>query len=108
MIIALSTLLGFSVLLNVTMGWYVYKLIRNLLHYEDNFLDLRSKLLEFATHLRAINKVESYYGDQTISALIQHMKKIAQEVENYSKVMVVYEDDLQEEEEENASEETQS
>lgn len=103
MIIVLSLMLGFSLLVNVLLGWYVYKLIRNLLDYEDNFLDLRTKLLEFATHLRAINKVETFYGDPTITSLIQHMKKIAQEIENYSKVMVIFEDDI--EEEENASQE---
>ena len=44
MITILSLILGFSLLINVLLGWYVYKLIRNLLDYEDNFLDLKSKL----------------------------------------------------------------
>ena len=65
---------------------------------EDNFMEMKGKLLEFATHLRAINKVESFYGDPTITALVEHMKRLAGDIERYSQVMVVFEDDLQEEE----------
>jgi hypothetical protein len=91
-------ILGFSILLNALLGWYIYKLLRNLISMEDAFYDMKEKLLEFATHLRAINKVESFYGDPTITALVEHMKRLAGDIEVYSQVMVVFEDDLQEEE----------
>ena len=92
----LYIILGFSILINALLGWYIYKLLRNLILLEDEFLEMKSKLLEFATHLRAINKVESFYGDPTITALVEHMKRLAGDIENYSQVMVVFEDDLQE------------
>tara|TARA_B100000242_G_C42960794_1_gene445563 strand:+ start:596 stop:907 length:312 start_codon:yes stop_codon:yes gene_type:complete len=92
----LYIILGLSILINALLGWYIYKLLRNLISIEDQFLELKSKLLEFATHLRAINKVESFYGDPTISSLVEHMKRLAGDIENYSQVMVVFEDDLQE------------
>ena len=89
-------ILTISILVNGFLGWYIYKLLRNLISMEDDFMEMRSKLLEFATHLRAINKVESFYGDPTITSLVEHMKRLAGEIENYSQVMVVFEDDLQE------------
>ena len=89
-------ILGVSILLNLTLMWYIYKLLKNLIDIEDQFMDIKTKLIEFATHLKAINKVESFYGDPTITALIEHMKKLAQDIEEYSKIMVVYEDDLEE------------
>ena len=92
----LYIILGFSILINALLGWYIYKLLRNLILLEDQFLEIKSKLLEFATHLRAINKVESFYGDPTITALVEHMNRLAGDIENYSQVMVVFEDDLQE------------
>ena len=92
----LYIILGLSILINALLGWYIYKLLRNLILLEDQFLEMKSKLLEFATHLRAINKVESFYGDPTITALVEHMKRLAGDIENYSQVMVVFEDDLQE------------
>ena len=92
----LYIILWFSILINALLGWDIYKLLRNLILLEDQFLEMKSKLLEFATHLRAINKVESFYGDPTITALVEHMKRLAGDIENYSQVMVVFEDDLQE------------
>jgi len=92
----LYIILTFSILINALLGWYIYKLLKNLISMEDQFLEMKSKLLEFATHLRAINKVESFYGDPTITSLVEHMKRLAGEIENYSQVMVVFEDDLQE------------
>ncbi len=98
-------LLGFSVLINVLVIWYIYKLLRNLINLEDEFQEIRTKLIEFATHLRGINKVESFYGDPTISALIEHMKRLANDIEEYSKVMVVYEDDMEDLADDNEKEE---
>ena len=98
-------ILGVSILLNIILVWYVYKLLRNLIDFEDQFQEMKVKLIEFATHLRGINKVESFYGDPTITALIQHMKKLSQDIEEYSKIMVVYEDDIEEDLDGNTEEE---
>ena len=98
-------LLGFSVLLNITLVWYIYKLLKNLIDVEDEFQEIRTKLIEFSTHLRGINKVESFYGDPTITALVEHMKRLAADIEEYSKVMVVFEDDMEDIENDNEKEE---
>lgn len=93
-----------SILLNAVLVWYVYKLLRTIISFEDEFLQLKEKMLEFATHLRAINKVESFYGDPTITSLVEHMKRLATDIEKYSKVMIVFEDDMEEEDDENRRE----
>ena len=49
--------LGFSILLNVILSWFVYKLLRNLIDIEEGFQEIKTKLIEFATHLKGINKV---------------------------------------------------
>ncbi len=92
----LEVILGVSILLNLIFGWYVYKLLKNMIDIEDQFQEMRTKLIEFATHLKGINKVESFYGDPSITALVEHMRKLAQSIEEYSQVMVIYEDDLEE------------
>ncbi len=98
-------LLGFSVLLNIILIWYVYKLLRNMLQIEDGFQEIRTRMIEFATHLKGINKVESFYGDPTITALIEHMKRLSKDIEEYSQVMVIYEDDMEDFENDNEKEE---
>jgi len=96
--------LALSVLLNVFMGWYMYRLLRNMLEITDAFDDMRSKLIEFATHLKAINSVESFYGDPTITALVKHMKTLASDIEDYTKMIVFYEDEIEEDPDESTEE----
>jgi hypothetical protein len=96
----IEIILGFSVLINIVAGWYVYKLLLNMVEITDGFDNMKVQLVEFATHLKAINKVESFYGDPTITALVEHMKRLSGEIEDYTKLLVIYEDDLQEEENE--------
>ena len=91
--------LGFSIAINIFLIWYVYRLLRNMLEISDGFDEMRTKLIEFATHLRGINKVESFYGDPTITALIQHMQRLAADVEEYTKLLIIYEDDMEDENE---------
>ena len=88
-----------SIALNIFAIWYVYKLLRNLLDITDGFDEMRTKLIEFATHLRAINKVESFYGDPSITALIEHMKRLAGDIEEYTQLLIIYEDDMEDENE---------
>lgn len=101
-------ILGISVLLNVTVGWYIIRLLRKLIEIEDGFDDIRTKLIEFATHLRAINKVESFYGDPTITSLVKHMQKLSGDIEEYARVMVVFEDDMEENNDDTNEEEAQA
>lgn len=104
----LKIILGVSILFNMVLMWYIYKLLKNLLDIEDRFLEMKTKLIEFATHLGAINKVESFYGDPTITALVEHMKRLSKNIEEYTQTMVVYEDDLEEDTDDNRKEEAQS
>ena len=93
----IKILLALSISLNLALLWYVYKLLSSMVEITDGFENIKAKLIEFATHLRAINKVESFYGDPTITALVEHMKRLAGDIEDYTKLLVIYEDDLIEE-----------
>ncbi len=91
--------LAISVLLNILFVWYIYKMLRNMVDITEGFDEFRTKMVEFATHLKAINKVESFYGDPSITALIEHMKRLAQDIEDYAQMLIIYEDDLEDENE---------
>lgn len=93
----LEIVLGFSIFLNIILTWYIYKLLLNMVDLTDGFEGMKTKLTGFATHLKAINKVESFYGDPSITALVEHMQRLGADIEEYTKLMIIYEDDLQEE-----------
>lgn len=85
-------LLGISVSLNLLTGWYVYKLIRDMVDLTEEFEKMRVKLIEFAAHLKGVNDMETFYGDPTLTALLEHMKDIGDYIESYTRLMVLYED----------------
>jgi hypothetical protein len=89
--------LAISVLINIMLSWYVYKLLRNMVDIADGFEGIRAKLIEFAVHLKGLNAIETYYGDPSITALVEHMKQLASDIEAYSKYFVIFEDDIEEE-----------
>ena len=89
-------LLVFSVLLNLVLSWYIYKLLRNMVDIADGFEEMKSKLIEFAAHLKGLSVIETYYGDPSITALIEHMKRLASDIEAYTKYFVIFEDELEE------------
>ena len=37
--------------------------------------------------------METYYGDSTIASLINHMKTISDDIEQYSKILVLYDEE---------------
>lgn len=104
----IEIILILSVLLNIVLGWYIYKLLMNLLTIETDFEDLRTKLIDFATHLRGINRVESFYGDPMITALVKHMQRLAEDIESYAQVMIFFEDDIKEDTDDNTKEEAKA
>ena len=88
----IEIILGISILLNLLTGWYVYKLIRDMVDLAEEFEKMRVRLIEFAAHLKNVNGLETFYGDPTLGALLEHMKDISEYIESYTKLMVLYED----------------
>ncbi|QDP63312.1 MAG: hypothetical protein GOVbin703_59 [Prokaryotic dsDNA virus sp.] len=95
----IEIMLAASALLNLFLLWYSYRSLKTILEISEQFDEFRTKMVEFATHLKAINKVESFYGDPTITALIEHMKRLAVDIEEYAQMLIIYEDDMEDENE---------
>lgn len=93
MIITVSIFLGLSVVLNIFVVWYIFRLLRNLVDVTEEFENFKSKLLGFSEHLTAVSTMEAYYGDNTIASLINHMKTISDDIEQYSKILVLYDEE---------------
>jgi len=91
-----EVMLAVSILANVVLSWYIYKLLRNMVDIADGFEDIRAKLIEFAVHLKGLNAIETYYGDPSITALVEHMKRLSSDIEAYTKYFVIFEDDIEE------------
>ena len=95
----IEIMLGISIAINLLLGWYTYKLIRDMVELTDEFENMRVKLIEFSAHLKGVNDMETFYGDPTLTALLNHMKDVGEYIESYTKMMVLYEDVPDDEEE---------
>ena len=55
-----------SVVLNVFFVWYVIKLLRRFLSFQDELDEFSLKLEEYHGHIEIIYNLERFYGDATL------------------------------------------
>ena len=75
------------------MGWCIYKLMRNLVDVTQEFDNVSVVLQNFSQHLKTVYDVETYYGDKTLESLINHMKVVDENINSYTNLLVLFEDD---------------
>jgi hypothetical protein len=86
-----------SVTANVILIWYIKRLFQKIFFISDNIDDLLGNLENFASHLETIHTLETYYGDETLQALIKHSRNIVEYVEGYKSVYSFTENEQTEE-----------
>lgn len=87
-----------SVVLNCFFVWYSYNAIRKLQFMSNSFETIDIELQVFDKHLRAIHALETYYGDQTLQALIKHSKHLVDSFVEVRKDYEIFNGDIDEEE----------
>jgi hypothetical protein len=75
-----------SIVGNICFIWYIRKLLGKLLFISENLGDLVQLIKAYSLHLKAINDMELYYGDETIMFLIKHTKSLLLLLEEYEDV----------------------
>lgn len=82
----LVSVLLLSISANIILVWYIKRLFQKIFFISDNIDDLLGNLEGFAEHLEKIHSLETYYGDETLQALIRHSRNIVEYVEGYKNV----------------------
>ena len=85
--------LTISILVNCVMGWYMYKLLRNLVDVTEEFDNISVNMTNFSNHLKTVYDKETYYGDKTLEALVDHMKVVDESINSYTNMLVLFEDE---------------
>ena len=75
-----------SIVGNLCCIWYIRKLLSKLLFVSQNLGDLVQLIKAYSLHLKVINDMELYYGDETIMFLIKHTKSLLLLLEEYEDV----------------------
>ena len=72
--------LGISIILNILLSWFCYKVVRKSLNHSENIYFLIDRVDDFTDHLAAIYEMEMFYGDETLKGLLEHSKNLKEDV----------------------------
>jgi hypothetical protein len=72
-----------SLILNVFLLWFCYRLFRNLLTLSDNLYEVTDKVKDFVLHLDSIYQMPVFFGDETLGALLSHSKELKDNMDNF-------------------------
>ena len=66
--------------------WYLNKLLKKFLYISQNLGDLVEVVENYYEHLKHINNMETYNGDETIKYLLSHTQSLLDLMEDYRDV----------------------
>ena len=89
----IGSILCISILFNIGIFLYARAVVVRLLSISEELGDLQEMVDSFAKHLSLVYEMETFYGDQTITSLMNHMKVIKEDIVNYSKILVLHDDE---------------
>ncbi len=95
--ITISIFLALSVLLNLFLVWYTRNTLKNLLYLSENLGDLHDIVSDFGQHLGTVYELERFYGDATLTSLLEHSNAVKAELDKYEDIFLLTEEEEEEE-----------
>ena len=99
------TFLAISVSFNILMIWYATKLLGTMRFVQENAEAIQVISEDFKQHLDAVNQMEMYFGDETLSELLKHAEHVSGQISALSEIMEIQEEDEDEGSTEDANKE---
>jgi len=91
--IILSAVLLISVLLNVGVFVYARAAVTRLLSVSEELGDLQQMVNTFADHLQTVYELERFYGDETLSGLLQHAISFNEQLDTFEYIYSLTEEE---------------
>ncbi len=77
-----------SLALNVLLVWYVRKVqVDYILYLRDNLEEFAYMHTQFSEHIEEVYNMEMYFGDQSLSKLLEHSKFVSEQTQQYLDVL---------------------
>ena len=90
--------LTISVSFNILMVWYATKLLGTMRFIQENAEAIQVISEDFKQHLDAVNQMEMYFGDETLSELLKHAKHVSEQISTLNEILEDQEEDEAEDE----------
>tara|TARA_Y100001937_G_C7135668_1_gene339892 strand:+ start:7428 stop:7718 length:291 start_codon:yes stop_codon:yes gene_type:complete len=75
-------LLSISVIINIVMVFYVKWILNNYKEVVLGLENIGNLIAEYVIHLKSVYELEMFYGDDTLSSLLEHGKQIVEKLED--------------------------
>ena len=82
---------SFSLIFNIGLVLYIRYLLRILVRSSERVKQFNDDIISFAAHVKGVNELEAFYGDETIAGLLRHSLEVVDIVEGFSEIMDVTE-----------------
>ena len=82
-----------SVIVNIVFIFYIRWLIKVLLTRDEDIININERLQAYLSHIKSINDLEVFYGDETLGGLLRHGTDL---VEYMSKIDIIEQPDEEE------------
>ena len=89
--------LALSASLNILMFWYATKLLGTVRFIQENAEAIQVISEDFKQHLNAVNQMEMYFGDETLSELLKHAEHVSTQILTLSEIMEIQDEEEVEE-----------
>ena len=73
---AIPFFLFLSLVLNVSLLWYIKKYLDKQRKLEDDVVDIVNKIDLFNSHIENLHELELYYGDENLQKLMEHSNEL--------------------------------
>ena len=93
--IAAIMLIALLITTNTILVWYIKRLLNIISDTTEGIKDMKEAITAFSEHLQIVYKQETYYGEPTIERLIKHSKILVQEMEQFIKIFLVSNSQIQ-------------
>jgi len=91
--IILAAMLMLSLLFNAAVFLYARAAVARLLSVSEELGDLQQMINGFAGHLQAVYELDSFYGDETLRALLEHTISLNEQMETFEFIYSLTADD---------------
>ena len=78
--------LAIALVLIAFLVWYLRKLLTKFLFISQNLGDLVTVIENYYNHLKQVNNMDTYHGDETIQYLVKHTTSLIEILEDYRDV----------------------
>jgi len=75
-----------SIIIIIGLGWFIYNLMNRLEDVTEDIEELFVGFYDLSEHLQSIHELEMFYGEPVLQDLIEHTKKVVQDIEDYKEM----------------------